>query len=157
MLIQVIRSGRINKLGSNENYLIDLDSTLGCFAVSHPLKFNASSCLSEIDSIIDEVPESGVEFDSLGGYKNKIFPKFGIDIVGNNDILSDAHVYGKYFCKAKVPERIEDISEGLDMGCAYLLFVIISNGSIILQVRYNSSLFSDTLAEEILYELTNHI
>lgn len=157
LLIQVIRSGRINKLGSDENYLIDLDSALGCFAVSHPLRFNANSCLSEIDSIIDEVPESGVEFDSLGGYKNKILPKFGIDIVGNNDILSDSHIYGEYFCKAKVPEREEDVSDCLDMGCAYLLFVIISNGSIILQARYNSSLFSDTLAEKILYELTDSI
>ena len=157
MLIQVIRSGRINKLGSDENYLINLDSTLGCFAVSHPLRFNANSCISEIDSIIDEVPESGVEFDSLGGYKNKIFPKFGIDIVGNNDILSDSHIYGEYFCKAKVPERIEGISDCLDMGCAYLLFVIISNGSVILQARYNSSLFSDSLAKKILYELTDYI
>lgn len=162
--IQIFLHGRkeqFNYAFNDNPYAIG--SSVGCFVINPPIIIeeinidDGVGLLSHIDYLIDNMPNEGIGFDATGGYSKCKVPSFGIDMLGNKDVLFSDDIYAGCFTKYRGLPHGKPISHYLDMGCSYLIFAGINKGRLFFKVRYGQSFISDRdaklLLDEIVYEI----
>ena len=88
------------------------------------------------------MPNGGIGFDTSGGYKDVENPTFGIDFLGKEELLvQDDDDYVDLFEKYDGIPHWYPISNELDMGCQYLIFLSVRDKKIQIQSRYNTAFF----------------
>ena len=159
-VVQVIKHGRISLGNPRDDVTLsqsDLYNAIGCFAFSHPVFLTDYHNFNNIENYLESIPNEGIGFDVLGNYLCFDIPTFGIDVVGNNDQILTDDYYTSYFEKAKGIKGIQPISPLLDMGCPFLLYIIVNKGRVIIQARYDTSMFSQPDAEKITYQFEQNM
>lgn len=151
---QIIRHGRNQSLANSFiDCSMDLYKTIGCFAFSHPVIIGNDLNICQVECLLANIPNEGVGFDVLGGYDGNETPIYGIDVVGNSDFQK---LDSEYFEKATgFNSGIEPVHSKLNIGCLFLLYVNIHNGSIILTARYDTLLFTEESANSILEKMAS--
>lgn len=158
--IQVFLHGRNEHLVDKKQTVYNnnpffIGSSVGCFVINPPIIIetrhgNNTDLLSNIDCILDSMPNGGLGFDATGGYPKNQIPSFGIDMIGINNILMSDDIYAGCFSKYTGLPHGKPISENLDMGCPYLIFVGVSKGKLFFKVRFGLSYISETDANRLL-------
>lgn len=159
--VQVFLHGRNEQFIGSDNEIFNecpflLGSSVGCFVVNPPIIIsgndsnNTFELLSNIDHLLVNMPNGGVGFDATGGYPKSLIPSFGIDMVGIRDTLYPKDIYSEDFERCKGLPHGQPMSDHLDMGCPYLIYVGISKEKLFLKVRYNQAYISDSLAKQVL-------
>lgn len=150
--VQIYRHGRTgfsNLDKSSRCDYSDINSSIGCFTISHPVNLELMHNEFDIDELLLDVPSGGVGFDLLGGYSNCEVPLFGVDYVGENDIFPKNDALFKNFSKVKGLSG-EAVDNELNMGCEYLMYIVLKGTKMYLQARCSSKYFSFMTASEIL-------
>ena len=158
---QIFLHGRNDQFIGTEKTLYNespffLGSSVGCFVVNPPIIINGNysdkttELLSDVDNLLNNMPNGGVGFDATGGYPDNLIPSFGIDMVGIRDTLYPKDIYSKDFERCKGLPHGQPVSNHLNMGCPYIIYVGISKGNLFLKTRYNQAYISDSHAKLIL-------
>lgn len=157
--VQLVVHGRnvvlktlVNK--GEERSLI-LDRTIGFFPNNVPLlveNFNGDKLFDSYENVkntIQNMPNQGVGFGTIGGYKTDKVPFFCIDYLG--EIRKNVeNQKEKLLIKARKLPKGNYISDSINMGSAFFIFCTLKNKELKLQARYDVQLFSENEAKTIL-------
>ena len=87
--------GREEEIGKNNNLHLDLSRTIGWFTTMYPVllavkqdgegKVELASTIKYIKELLRQIPNKGIGFGSIMGYKEKLLPKISFNYLGQLD------------------------------------------------------------------------
>lgn len=145
---QIIMHGRIDEVKDSYGNIVcskmfSVDSSIGFFAINPPILLTKTEAkdVYVCDKKITDMPNGGIGFDTSGGYKDVENPTFGIDFLGKEELLVQDDDYVDLFEKYDGIPHWYPISNELDMGCQYLIFLSVRDKKNQIQSRYNTAFF----------------